>query len=187
MYMNVKKHKPPSRERYEEKNPNWTVRMPKELHDVLNAFLKDSNQSRRDFMAIALEKQELNFKRAYTQGYNEGHNIGHTQGQQVGHAKGHETGYAKGYKVGYKDGDKQGYERGRREGIAEGILQGRSQGIEEGYARCLDEWRIWYFCAFCDERMPIKPGSNVHQALIELLRYYRWGHYPECPRRDFYY
>ncbi len=75
-----KKNKPPSRERYEEKNPCWTVRMPKEWIDEINAFLEDSDQSRRNFMAIALEKQKTDYSQVHDQGYIEGFNSGHAQG-----------------------------------------------------------------------------------------------------------
>lgn len=117
-----KKHKPPSRKRYEQNNPNWTVRMPIELHDALEAFLRDSNQSRRDFMAIAFEKQKVNFESVRWQGYANGYSVGYAQGERVGNALGQKAGYENGYAVGFNEGDKQGYERGRREGIDEGIF-----------------------------------------------------------------
>ena len=60
-----KKNKPPSRERCEEKNPCWTVRMSKEWIDEINAFLEDSDQSRRNFMAIALEKQKTDYSQVH--------------------------------------------------------------------------------------------------------------------------
>ena len=125
MYMNVKKHKPPSRERYEEKNPNWTVRMPKDLHDALNAFLKDSNQSRRDFMGIALRKQNANFVRMRVQGYKEGHQIGHNKGYKEGYQHGEAAGYQKGYQEGLEKGEKIGIEKGEIIGLEKGKDQGR--------------------------------------------------------------
>ena len=58
-----KKHKPPSRIRYEKKYPVWSVRMPKEWIREVELTLKDTGQSRREFMEIALEKQAANFER----------------------------------------------------------------------------------------------------------------------------
>lgn len=181
-----KKHKPPSRERYEQNNPNWTVRMPIALHDALEVFLEGSDQSRRDFMAIALEKQKVNFESVRWQGYATGHSVGYGQGERVGGALGQKAGYENGYAVGLNEGDKQGYERGRREGIADGILQGRYQGDNEGYARGRDEWRIWSFCPSCHGVLFIPPNSEIHDDIIRFLMDHGWGHYPECPRRNFY-
>ena len=177
-----KKGKPPSRDRYEKNFPNWTVRMPKEWHVVTEVFLKESNLSRREFMAIALEKQKMNFESVRWQGWGDGYGIGYGQGERVGGALGQKAGYENGYEVGLNEGDKQGYERGRREGI----LQGRYQGDNEGYARGQDEWRIWSFCPSCGEVLFIPPNSEIHEDIIRFLMDHGWGHYPECPRRNFY-
>ena len=75
--MEKNKHKTPSRERYEENNPVWSVRMPKEWIDELEAELEANGQSRRDFLGVALKKQTLNaeeirvtrLKKGYNQGY----------------------------------------------------------------------------------------------------------------------
>ena len=64
-----KKHKPPSRERYEQNNPNWTVRLTLFLFDALQAFLETSDLSRRDFIAIALKKQEMDYENAHSEGF----------------------------------------------------------------------------------------------------------------------
>ena len=54
--------------------------MPKEWIDKINVFLEDSNQSRRNFMAIALEKQKTDYSQVHDQGYIEGFNSGHARG-----------------------------------------------------------------------------------------------------------
>jgi len=83
-----KRHKPPSRKRYEERNPNWTARLPVELKDEITAYLENSRQSRRVFMAISLGKQKADYQNAYNQGYNEGHNAGYERGKIEGHNSG---------------------------------------------------------------------------------------------------
>ena len=93
--MKKNKHKPPSRERYEKNNPVWSVRMPKEWIDELEAELKFNGQSRRDFLGIALEKQALNAEEI-----------------RVTWRK---KGYDQGYEQGLKDGDTKGYTKGMNE------------------------------------------------------------------------
>lgn len=58
---NKKKHKPPSRIRYEENNPVFSVRMPLQWHNELDTYLEDTGQSKRDFLGIALGKQTQNY------------------------------------------------------------------------------------------------------------------------------
>jgi len=78
VYMKKTKHKPPSRIKYEENNPVFSTRMPKEWHDKLNQLLKDTGQSRKDFMGISLKKQyakyetlkEKNFDEGFDKAYN---------------------------------------------------------------------------------------------------------------------
>jgi len=77
--MQQKKKKPPSREKYEENNPNWTARLSVELKDEITTYLENSEQRRRDFMAIALKKQVADYEQARTQGYNDGYANGYKQ------------------------------------------------------------------------------------------------------------
>ena len=70
--MKKPKHKPPSRVRYEENNPVFSTRMPKEWHDELNNMLKDTGQSRKDFMGIALKKQNADYMELKDKTYEEG-------------------------------------------------------------------------------------------------------------------
>jgi flagellar biosynthesis/type III secretory pathway protein FliH len=78
------KHKPPSRIRYEKKNPVFSIRMPQEWHDQFKTLAEELGLSRREFMAAAIEKQKTNYERAHNQGYNKGHNIGHNAGYEKG-------------------------------------------------------------------------------------------------------
>jgi flagellar biosynthesis/type III secretory pathway protein FliH len=93
--MKRKKHKPPSRERYEKNNPVWSVRMPKELIETLEAELKLNGQSKREFIGVALKKQMLNVEEI--------------------RVTSRKKGYDQGYEKGYQDGDKKGYDRGMNE------------------------------------------------------------------------
>ena len=74
--MAKKRHKPPSRIRYEKTHPVISVRMPKKWIDDLDAYLDEQGLSRGDFYRISLGKQKANYRRAYIQGYNKGYNIG---------------------------------------------------------------------------------------------------------------
>ena len=90
--MKKEKHKPPSRERYEKNNPVWSVRMPKEWINDLEALLEANGQSRRDFLGVALKKQRLNAEEirlnSYKKGYSEGYERGNEDGDKKGYAKG---------------------------------------------------------------------------------------------------
>ncbi|KYK23249.1 hypothetical protein AYK25_10220 [Thermoplasmatales archaeon SM1-50] len=89
--MNGKKHKTPSRMRYENNNPVFSVRMPKAWHDKLNKHLKDTGQSRKDFLGIALgikaENYEHKFVQWYDMGYNKGYQFGRDKGLDEGREK----------------------------------------------------------------------------------------------------
>ena len=78
------RHKPPSRIKYEKKNPVFSIRMPQEFHDEFQTLAEELGMSRREFMAVALKKQKINYKRAHNQGYNKGYNIGHKAGYEKG-------------------------------------------------------------------------------------------------------
>lgn len=89
--MNGKKHKPPSRIRYEDNNPVFSVRMPKEWHDRLNKLLEDACQSRKDFLGIALGKHQPNYEQLKNHWYEEGYKEGSQSGKNEGLAKGKEA------------------------------------------------------------------------------------------------
>ena len=72
--MNEKTHKPPSRIKYEKNNPVFSVRMPKKWHEQMKVLLEDTNQSRKDFLAVALGKQTTNYERFKNKWYTEGYN-----------------------------------------------------------------------------------------------------------------
>ena len=81
--MKKKRHKPPSRIRYEKNNPVISFRIKKELYNEFKAFLKDQELSIGDFFRIALKKQKATYKRADTGGYNRGYNDGKNNGAKT--------------------------------------------------------------------------------------------------------
>jgi len=93
--MKEDKHKPPSRKTYEENNPVWSVRMPKEWIDELEAELKANGQIRRDFLDVALKKQTLNAEKIRV--------IWRKKGYNQGYERGNQDGYNKGYNIGMND------------------------------------------------------------------------------------
>ena len=80
--MKKNKHKTPSRERYEKNNPVWSVRMPKEWIDKLEAELEFNGQSRRDFLGVALKKQTFNDEEIRATWYKKGYSQGHERGNE---------------------------------------------------------------------------------------------------------
>ena len=75
---NRKGHKPPSRIRYEERNPVFSVRMPLQWHNELKTLMEDAGLSKRDFLAVVLEKQTLNYEKLRDKFVNEGIEKGKT-------------------------------------------------------------------------------------------------------------
>jgi len=90
--MKKKKHKPPSRIRYEKKNPVFSIRMPQEFHDEFKTLAEDLGLSRRELMAIFLKKQKANYHRAYMHGDKEGYRIGYNVGCEKGNTEGYKKG-----------------------------------------------------------------------------------------------
>jgi len=99
--------KPPSRQRYEQRNPVFSVRMPREWHDAVKLYLQKTNRSRYEFMAIALNQITEDYKKAFDQGYDKGTKDGYTNGVQ--------DGTANGIKNGLEEGKKKGYEQGKKD------------------------------------------------------------------------
>ncbi|MCJ7571236.1 MAG: hypothetical protein MUO82_05100 [Candidatus Thermoplasmatota archaeon] len=105
--MKTSKHTPPSRKRYEQKTPGISIRMPKEWHDALITFLQETGQSRREFMAIALNKQTADYNQAYKNGYNKGYKEGKAKGIEIGKEEGKILWQEEGRQKGYAEGQKE--------------------------------------------------------------------------------
>lgn len=171
-----KKHKPPSRIKYEENNPNWTVRLTRFLFEALQAFLEKSNLSRRDFIAIALKKQKMDYEKIITEGYNDGFAKGEESGYKTGLSDGYNNGWQQGFNDGQKKGIDEGYHKGFVEGLENGKKEGYNEGAEEIYEKMKDQNRLWYYCAVCGDQIFIEPNSPEHHFIIDMMRYHGWGH-----------
>lgn len=157
------KHGSTAKERYEKRNPNWTVCMPQEWHDEFKTLAESVGLSRREFMAVVLDKIMIDFENARVQGYKEGSHIGHT----------------KGYKEGYQHGEAAGYEKGLQEGLEKGEKIGYEKGEIAGYEKGKKDGRLWCFCWICGESIPIDPKSDVHWEIMDFMRMRRFCH-SEC-------
>jgi len=72
----------------------------------------------------------------------------------------------------YEDGYNKGYE----EGYETGEEDGSNKGYEEGYETGEEEYKIWYNCCVCGDPIIIKPNSESHKRVIELMEEKRRGH-----------
>ena len=69
--MSSKAYKPPSRERYEQKNPTVSVRVTRELYNELLKLRQTAGESLGDILREALNVQTELYKKAYNKGYND--------------------------------------------------------------------------------------------------------------------
>jgi len=61
-----------------------------------------------------------------------------------------------------------------------GLLQLKMPDIEtawnEGYARAIEDYQVWYYCAVCGKRIDMVPNSDSHKAMIGYMKEHGWGH-----------
>lgn len=50
------------------------------------------------------------------------------------------------------------------------------QGYNEGFAEASEQFRIWYHCCICGEKLWLAPDSNAHEAMMELMWTADWAH-----------
>jgi flagellar biosynthesis/type III secretory pathway protein FliH len=91
------KHKPPSRIKYERNNPVFSIRMPQAWHNTLKAYLQETGNDRKKFMALALNKLKINYEQASRQGYEKGNSDGYNNGLREGKTLGIQESYSNGY------------------------------------------------------------------------------------------
>ena len=72
-----KKSAPPSRRRYEAKNPVVSVRVPKNLYNALMAFKKTHGVSMANLLKLGLNMAQPNLEAARQKGAAEGYEIGY--------------------------------------------------------------------------------------------------------------
>lgn len=174
--MMSKTHRAPSRVTYEQNYPNWTARLPIDLYVELGAFLEESDQSRREFIAIALGKQKMNFEKIWDEAYDEGKEDGERNGHSMGETDGYNNGWQQGFNDGQKKGDEDGYNRGYAEGLERGKKEGYAEGAEFIYEKTKDQNKLWHYCAVCGEPIFIIPNSPAHQFIIDMMRFKGWKH-----------
>ena len=71
--MIAKRHKPPSRIRYEDAHPTISVRVSRQLFNQLRALKRDSGKSVADVLKEAIGAQMRSAKDAHQRGYRKGH------------------------------------------------------------------------------------------------------------------
>ncbi|KYK21509.1 hypothetical protein AYK25_03430 [Thermoplasmatales archaeon SM1-50] len=80
--MTKKRHKPPSRIRYQENNPTVSVRMPRAWKEEFNKYLKETHLTAGDFFRIAFRKQKKNYKKVRSEVHQNGLNEGFHNGYE---------------------------------------------------------------------------------------------------------
>jgi len=70
-----KKHKPPSRIKYEDNNPTISIRVDREVKQQLDEIRERSGKSLGDILREALQVQAPSTKKAFTRGIEEGRSI----------------------------------------------------------------------------------------------------------------
>ena len=70
--MATKRRVPPSRSRYEERNPSVSIRVSREMYDRLKTLREQTDKSLGDILREALGVQEPATRAAYSRGYKKG-------------------------------------------------------------------------------------------------------------------
>ena len=78
------RHVPPSRKRYEERNPTVSARVSRELKEQLQETMEKTGKSFADVLKEGLRVQEPSAKEAYDRGYKAGHKAGKISGVAEG-------------------------------------------------------------------------------------------------------
>jgi len=78
------KHKPPSRVRYEEKNPTISFRVSVEIYEKLCKIREKTGKSYADIIKEGMGVQEPMVKDTYTRGYRAGYDKGKRAGKREG-------------------------------------------------------------------------------------------------------
>ena len=67
----------------------------------------------------------------------------------------------------------------RKKGYNQGYEIGHEDGDKKGYAKCMNDWAIWVYCYNCLKPLYIKPDSQDHKELIEIMKGYL--KHSQCP------
>ena len=69
--------------------------------------------------------------------------------------------------------------RSRKTWTEKGYKQGHSDGEAAGYRRGVDENRITFPCAVCNQELWLPPNTEIHNQVMAFLKEKGWGH-GEC-------
>jgi DNA repair exonuclease SbcCD ATPase subunit len=61
-------------------------------------------------------------------------------------------------------------------GLLRDLKNAHERGFQQGFNTAMLRFGIHYYCAICNQPIWIEAGSEVHRAIIELLRERGWGH-----------
>jgi hypothetical protein len=57
--------------------------------------------------------------------------------------------------------------------------KGFDEGVNKGYQRGLADYKITYECSICDQEIIMRPNSNDHQAMKDMIKQAGWA-YSSC-------
>jgi flagellar biosynthesis/type III secretory pathway protein FliH len=144
-------HKTPSRKKYEQRKPVFSVRMPIEWIDAVKLYCQKTNRSREEFMGLALNKISEDYEKVSKQSHDKGKT----------------------------EGNKEGYNVGLEKGKAEGLKTGQEQARKDGYEQGKKEWALWVYCYSCNKLLYIPPGSEAHEYIRAVMT--NKLRHPTCP------
>ena len=176
MSRKMRKHLPPSRIKYEERNPTVSCRVSQDVYDQLTAAKEAHGQSFADFLRSGMERQEL-----YDKSVGEARKRGWDEGREAGFTKGQKEGWNQGYEKGAAKARSESWREGHEKGFAEGRARGLQEGYNQGFDSAKVQYRIGYQCDDCGlwiwaEQIPDKLDIKTYMKAKHL------GH-PVCPRR----
>lgn len=171
-----KRHLPPSRIKYEERNPTVSCRVSRDVYDQLTAAKEAHRQSYADVLRLGLERQEL-----YDKSVEEARKRAWDEGHKAGFAKGQKEGWDQGYKKGSAKARNESWKEGHEKGFAEGREKGFQQGFNQGFDDAKVHYKVGYQCGVCG----LWIWAENSQDKLEVAAYMeakRLGH-KVCPAR----
>lgn len=201
-----KKHKPPSRGRYEESHPTVSFRVERSLYNDLKTFLSQRDMSFADFVKEAMGVQQTEIREAYQRGYQMG------KGDMKRELKGVTTSeiaavrtekeqavkqatdeaYKEGYKKGGLDEKNKGektlndeivrLEAEKEEALERVMDEGRREGYAEGYKEAKDKYLVSCDCALCGKTIEVVTEEQKN-VIRELAGQYHLAH-GDCEAKE---
>lgn len=172
----VKRQPPPSRIKYEERNPTVSCRISRDTYDQLTSARALHQQSFADILRLGLERLEL-----YNKALEEARKLGWDEGYDKGSTKGNKDGRDQAYKKGSEEMRKRAFEEGHQRGFAEGKDRGFQQGFKDGFDNAKVQYRVGYECDDCGLWIWAE-NPRVHLEIARYMKTNRLGH-TVCPTR----